>query len=56
MRVACKIFPNFPEYFPVPIDPDKRAIGRDIKKYLAINRISREEFSFQTKLGKSTID
>jgi hypothetical protein len=37
-------------------DAEKRAIGRDIKKYLAVNRISREEFSFQTKLGKSTID
>jgi hypothetical protein len=35
---------------------EKRAVGRDIKKYLAVNRISREEFSFQTKLGKSTID
>ena len=35
---------------------DKRQIGRDIKRYLAVNRISREEFSFQTKLGKSTID
>jgi hypothetical protein len=38
------------------IDAEKRAVGRDIKKYLAVNRISREEFSFQTKLGKSTID
>jgi hypothetical protein len=37
-------------------DAEKRRIGRDIKKYLAVNRISREEFSFQTKLGKSTID
>jgi len=37
-------------------DPEKRAVGRDIKRYLAVNRISREEFSFQTKLGKSTID
>jgi len=35
---------------------EKRRIGRDIKRYLAVNRISREEFSFQTKLGKSTID
>jgi hypothetical protein len=38
------------------VDIEKRAVGRDIKKYLAVNRISREEFSFQTKLGKSTID
>ena len=37
-------------------DDDKRRVGRDIKRYLAVNRISREEFSFQTKLGKSTID
>jgi hypothetical protein len=37
-------------------DAEKRRVGRDIKKYLAVNRISREEFSFQTKLGKSTID
>lgn len=35
---------------------ERRRIGRDIKHYLAVNRISREEFSFQTKLGKSTID
>ena len=35
---------------------EKRRVGRDIKRYLAVNRISREEFSFQTKLGKSTID
>jgi hypothetical protein len=38
------------------VDAEKRRVGRDIKKYLAVNRISREEFSFQTKLGKSTID
>lgn len=37
-------------------DDDKRRVGRDIKRYLAVNRISRDEFSFQTKLGKSTID
>lgn len=38
------------------IDSEKRRIGREIKRYLAVNRISRQEFSFQTKLGKSTID
>lgn len=38
------------------IDEERRRIGREIKKYLAVNRISREEFGFQTKLGKSTID
>lgn len=38
------------------IDDDKRRVGRDIKRYLAVNRISREEFSFQTRLGKSTVD
>jgi hypothetical protein len=35
---------------------DKRAIGKEIKRYLAVNRISREQFCFQTKLGKSTVD
>jgi hypothetical protein len=38
------------------IDEERRAIGREIKRYLAVNRISREEFCFQTKLGKSTVD
>jgi hypothetical protein len=38
------------------IDEERRRTGREIKRYLAVNRISREEFCFQTKLGKSTID
>lgn len=38
------------------IDEERRKTGREIKRYLAVNRISREEFCFQTKLGKSTVD
>ena len=38
------------------VDDDKRAIGRQLKRYLAVNRISREQFCFDTKLGKSTVD
>ncbi len=38
------------------IDEEHRRTGREIKRYLAVNRISREEFCFQTKLGKSTVD
>ena len=40
----------------MPIDDEKRRVGREIKKYLASNRISREQFCFETKLGKSTVD
>ncbi|CAN0447897.1 unnamed protein product, partial [Phaeothamnion confervicola] len=40
----------------MPIDEEHRRTGREIKRYLAVNRISREEFCFQTKLGKSTVD
>ena len=35
---------------------DKKRIVTAIRDYLARERISREEFAFQTKLGKSTID
>jgi hypothetical protein len=38
------------------VDDDKRVIGRQLKRYLAVNRISREQFCFDTKLGKSTVD
>jgi uncharacterized protein YecT (DUF1311 family) len=38
------------------IDEESRQIGREIKKYLAVNRISREQFCHETKLGKSTVD
>jgi hypothetical protein len=38
------------------IDEERRRIGREIKKYLAVNRISREQLSYETKLGKSTVD
>ncbi|MBM3522197.1 MAG: tetratricopeptide repeat protein [Alphaproteobacteria bacterium] len=35
---------------------DKRRIAAEIRDYLARERISREQFAFQTKLGKSTVD
>jgi len=35
---------------------DKKRIVTAIRDYLARERISREQFAFQTKLGKSTID
>jgi adenylate cyclase len=35
---------------------DRRRIAVAIKDYLARERISREQFAFKTKLGKSTID
>lgn len=38
------------------ITDESRRIGREIKNYLAVNRISREQFCFETKLGKSTVD
>lgn len=35
---------------------DKKQIAAAIKDYLARERISREQFAFKTKLGKSTVD
>ena len=35
---------------------DKQRIVTAIRDYLARERISREQFAFKTKLGKSTID
>src|SRR3954453_21032322 len=35
---------------------DKKRIAAAIKDYLARERISREQFAFKTKLGKSTVD
>ncbi len=35
---------------------DKKRIATAIKDYLARERISREQFAFRTKLGKSTVD
>jgi hypothetical protein len=49
-------FPVFQRSGKVANDSEKRAVGRQIKHYLAVNRISREQFCFQTKLGKSTVD
>jgi TolB-like protein len=35
---------------------DKRQVAAAIRDYLARERISREQFAFKTKLGKSTVD
>src|SRR5688500_9722323 len=35
---------------------DNKRIAAAIKDYLARERISREQFAFKTKLGKSTVD
>ena len=35
---------------------DKKRIAAEIRDHLARQRISREQFAFQTKLGKSTVD
>ena len=35
---------------------DNKRIAATIKDYLARERISREQFAFKTKLGKSTVD
>ena len=35
---------------------DKRQVAAEIRDYLARERISREQFAFKTKLGKSTVD
>ena len=35
---------------------DKKRITTEIRDYLARQRISREQFAHQTKLGKSTVD
>src|SRR5687768_18179199 len=35
---------------------DKKRIVTAIRDYLARERISREQFAFKTKLGKSTVD
>ncbi len=35
---------------------DKRQVAAEIRDYLARERISREQFAFRTKLGKSTVD
>jgi hypothetical protein len=40
----------------MPVDEEKRRVGREVKKYLVSNRQSREQFCFETKLGKSTVD
>src|SRR5689334_25248341 len=34
----------------------KRRVASAVKDYLARERISREQFAFKTKLGKSTVD
>lgn len=38
------------------MDDGKKRIATAIKDYLARQRISREQFAFKTKLGKSTVD
>ena len=38
------------------IDAERRKTGQEIKRYLKVNRISRDEFCHLTKLGKSTVD
>ena len=35
---------------------DKKRVTAEIRDYLARERISREQFAFKTKLGKSTVD
>ena len=35
---------------------EKKSIAAEIRDYLARERISREQFAFKTKLGKSTVD
>jgi len=40
----------------IQITDETRRVGREIKKFLAVNRISREQFCFETKLGGSTVD
>ena len=35
---------------------DKKRIVTAIRDYLARERMSREQFAFKTKLGKSTVD
>ena len=35
---------------------DRKRIAGAIRDYLARQRISREQFAFKTKLGKSTVD
>ena len=35
---------------------DRKRIAAALKDYLARERISREQFAFKTKLGKSTVD
>src|SRR5215210_6015911 len=35
---------------------DRQRITAEIRDYLARERISREQFAFRTKLGKSTVD
>ena len=35
---------------------DKKRIATAIKDHLARQRMSREQFAFNTKLGKSTVD
>ena len=35
---------------------DKKRIAAALRDYLARERISREQFAFKTKLGKSTVD
>src|SRR5690349_8820697 len=35
---------------------EKKRIAAEIRDYLARQRISREQFAHQTKLGKSTVD
>jgi adenylate cyclase len=35
---------------------DKKQVAAEIRDYLARERISREQFAFKTKLGKSTVD
>ena len=39
-----------------PMMDDKKRITTEIRDYLARQRISREQFAHQTKLGKSTVD
>ena len=35
---------------------DRRRIAATVKDYLARERMSREQFAFKTRLGKSTVD
>lgn len=49
-------YPLFPIGRKMRSDDEKCQIGREIKLFLAVNRIARETFADRTGLGKSTVD